>query len=490
MKKLISEGVKNRRGYVNKTKMSGVFLNKGLIVGSKRKDLAGLILLSGFLLSTHPAQALLSATTVNTIKGTAPYLTFAGGTTKVTNTDELLGIELSNGTSYTKLTNTSTASSPIELPAANQTFNDIKTLIPATLTSVNLSTLIGTPYNQWGDADGDGQEVGGVSATGTLSVSLKDVNNATVNLTETLSGCKSPYTLTLTSTVGSLETQYGDPRITNFNASSATYYISPKTDTPHVCFAKPNLTNNYGTQPEWDGSEGFKVQSLSDPSKNFPRTGFNGAFFDISIVGGTAQSVISATGTTITQGGVTVTLTAQSANVVRVMLTGPSNATSGGTFTPSTFTLKSSPTNEVYNFALSKWFIAKSGNGGGYPAVQSYCSGLSGRYRVPSISEYTNANGSNWTEGLSGWEDNTYARAIGNGKQKAAVEGDDSKGGLFAEWGFTSNQYYTSSDFQSGYYWGAEAFSSTRQHNVLSNYGNINYVNPSNIYNSAACVSP
>lgn len=441
------------------------------------KSILGLLsCLALFVTTVTTGQSALSAKTANTIHGTAPYLTF-DGETKVTNTDELLGIKLSDGTSYTKLTNTSTASSPIELPVADQTFSDVKTLIPVTLTTVNLSTLISSPYNRWGDDDGDGLGAVGVSATGSLSLSLKDVNNNPVGLTDTLEGCKSPYTLTLTSTEGALSTQYGDPHSTSFTTTSTSYYIKPKFNAPYVCFARPNLMFNYGSQAEWISTKGFKLQDLGLPSSNFPRTGFHGAFFDLTVVGATVDDVMTATGPTISLGGVTVGLTSQSTNVVRVTLTGPNNASGGGSFTPSSFIIKSSATNEIYSFELSKWYVAKSGGAGGYSATQTYCSGLTGGYRVPSVSEYTNGNGSGWTGGLSGWSNNTYARAIG--------------GGLFAEWGFAYNGYYSSSDFQYNRYWAVEQDSSrTYQYHVLSPFGGIAYADPSTIEYSAACVTP
>ena len=58
-----------------------------------------LLSLSFLLLSSYPSLALTSETT-NTIRGNAPYLTFDGGRTQATNTDELLGITLSNGDKY------------------------------------------------------------------------------------------------------------------------------------------------------------------------------------------------------------------------------------------------------------------------------------------------------------------------------------------------------------------------------------------------------
>ncbi|MCX8714341.1 hypothetical protein, partial [Gilliamella sp. B3781] len=59
------------------------------------------------LLYATTTQAL-SVTTVHVIHGSAPYLTFDNGVTKVTTTEGLLGITLSDGTQYTPSTNPST----------------------------------------------------------------------------------------------------------------------------------------------------------------------------------------------------------------------------------------------------------------------------------------------------------------------------------------------------------------------------------------------
>ncbi|MBI0118717.1 hypothetical protein, partial [Gilliamella sp. W8129] len=103
----------------------------------------------------------LTTTTTNIIYGSAPYLTFDGGRTRVTNTESLLRISLSDGRTFTPTTNDS-SDNPIELPVEGQSFADIGMLVPTDTNSIALSSLIGTPYNYWGDDDGDGQGVNGV----------------------------------------------------------------------------------------------------------------------------------------------------------------------------------------------------------------------------------------------------------------------------------------------------------------------------------------
>lgn len=220
----------------------------------------------------------------------------------------------------------------------------------------------------------------------------------------------------------------------------------------------------------------------------------------MTVVGETAATVIAANGDTVnaTSGSTNIQLklTEQSTNVVRVRLSGPSSGQRSGepspegVSMPTEFNLYSDVghTNKIYSFSLSKWYIPKSGYGGGYPAAQSYCAGLSGSYRVPSVSEYTNANGNNWIWGLSG-NGNKYARAIGNGQQKVAVGVDDGKGGLFAEWG-DSSSYYSASDWQYNNYWVIEPASSTIQWVVGSDGGGVGATSPSNADVRVACVSP
>ncbi|MBI0061785.1 hypothetical protein H3T83_11335, partial [Gilliamella sp. M0320] len=104
----------------------------------------------------------LTTKTTNIIYGSAPYLTFDGGRTRVTNTEALLGISLSDGRRFTPTTNDSSSTNPIVLPAIGQSSADIGMLVPTNTDSIALSSLIGTPYNYWGDDDGDGQGVNGV----------------------------------------------------------------------------------------------------------------------------------------------------------------------------------------------------------------------------------------------------------------------------------------------------------------------------------------
>ncbi|OTQ34403.1 hypothetical protein, partial [Gilliamella apis] len=181
----------------------------------------------------------LTTKTTNIIYGSAPYLTFDGGRTRVTNTEALLGISLSDGRKFTPATSNS-RDNPIILPVAGQSFADIGMLVPTDTDSIALSSLIGTPYNYWGDDDGDGQGVNGVTATGSLNLSIVDKDNNRVARNEVLTICKAPYKLTLSNGEGTLKTRYGVPNESRFTAGYATYYIKPN-QTQAVCYARPNL---------------------------------------------------------------------------------------------------------------------------------------------------------------------------------------------------------------------------------------------------------
>ncbi|MWN06834.1 hypothetical protein, partial [Gilliamella sp. Pas-s95] len=118
-----------------------------------------------FLLPYTQCSMALTASTSRYIEGSAPYLTLDGGQTRATSTDSFLFIKLQDGRVITPSTNPSSATNPIRLPYAGSTLGNIDMLIPSSVDSVNLSDLV-TRYNYWGDDDGDGQGINGVTATG------------------------------------------------------------------------------------------------------------------------------------------------------------------------------------------------------------------------------------------------------------------------------------------------------------------------------------
>ncbi|WP_133052325.1 hypothetical protein, partial [Gilliamella apis] len=272
----------------------------------------------------------LTTKTTNIIYGSAPYLTFDGGRTRVTNTEALLRISLSDGRTFTPTTNDSSLDNPIELPVAGQSFNDIGMLIPTDTDSIALSSVIGPPNNYWGDDDGDGQGVSGVTATGSLNLFIEDkFNHRVVARNEVLTICGAPYRLTLSNTYGTLTTRYGVPNESRFNPGNATYYINPKETTPKICYAEPNYSPIEGiSNTVWERFKGFLPQSVTPSSYglNFPTTGAHNMYFDLAIGGSNAQALSWAP---VSHGGITATMTDSPGHhynnyySIRVTLTGP-----------------------------------------------------------------------------------------------------------------------------------------------------------------------
>ena len=419
------------------------------------------------LLSISFSNHALTVKTSNIVQGSAPYLTFDGGQTQVTNTEALLGISLSDGRTFTPATNNSNKN-PIVLPVVGQSFLDIGMLVPTNTDSIALSSLIGPPYNYWGDDDGDGQGVDGITATGSLNLSIVDKNNQPVSRNTVLTICNAPYKLTLSNTEGTLKTRYGVPNESHFSASNVTYYINPKA-TPVICFAKPitNMgTDDYaGPANIWDPDKGFLTQSVTPSSYglNFPTTGANKLYFYLDI-GGINQVLYWET---VSHGGITATMTSLTKTSVRVTLTGPAvgSLSQQNTNNPDRIDKISLPQvfelvgrdssggrgNVIvkYGFVLQKWFVTRGSNNYiSYSSALSWCKNI-GDYRVPMVKELTNAtcqgNGaSSKCEGSVGAtpssSNNHYQRRIG--------------AGFFTEWG--SMRSYGNASFPNSNNWAAD----------------------------------
>ncbi|MBI0155461.1 hypothetical protein, partial [Gilliamella sp. W8128] len=441
----------------------------------------------------------LTTKTTNIIYGSAPYLTFDGGRTRVTNTEALLGISLSDGRTFTPTTNNSERN-PIVLPVVGQSFNDIAMLVPMNTDSIALSSLIGTPYNYWGDDDGDGQGIDGITATGSLNLSIVDKNNQAVTRNEVLTICKAPYKLTLSNGEGRLTTRYGVPNESRFTAGNATYYINPKAS-PVICYARPNLRygpGGYaGPADIWDPGKGFLTQSATPSSygSNFPTTGANGFYFDLDISG--VSQVLS--WAPVSHGGITATMTDtpypyNNYPSVRVTLTGPF-ATSGNPVRiaipslPQTFELvgRDSSGNAVvkYGFVLKQWFVFR-GRGDDRDNIYGYgeywCNGLGG-YRLPNVKDLTNAS----CKDRDGREGICPDRSLGIPPSTPdIVASRQIGGGFFSEWGNFYSSRYKAYYFLQGY---VVVGSSYVLHIVSSFDGRI-FREPESWAHSMLCVYP
>ncbi|MCO6552746.1 MAG: hypothetical protein J6563_07210, partial [Gilliamella sp.] len=471
---------------------------------------SALVLAPLLLLSYTQGTEALTVNTTNTIHGSAPYLTFDGGRTKATNTDTFLAIELPDGRRITQSTNTSSATNPIMLPRGNYTFNDIHTVLPSGATSISLNSLIS--QGKWGDDDGDGQGTNGVTASGSISLVIKDKDGATVSRSDAINLCKAPYKVTLDSTGGSLTTQYGVPNSSRFYGGTVDYYITLPSQ-PVICSVRPNLsggTGRYaGPSNIWNPNKGFLTQSTNPSSydRNFPTTGSDGLYFDLDIggidggqlrwtvntsgsLGATVRWTRPLTGTFTDPRGNTVQadrwIRDKSKNVTRVTLTGPKadssqiSSSNPGSLTrpvlPQTFELvgRDSSGNEVrYGFVLKQWFVHR-GNKYDTPSNQTaWCSRLG--YRMPRVSDLTNAVRTD-NPPISGAapssSGNYYQRHIG--------------AGFFTEWG--SMHHYAVAGFNHLNHWTSDATGSNQF--AVYSYNGIVYSLSASVSTSAVCTAP
>ncbi|MDF7670752.1 hypothetical protein PT276_06005 [Orbaceae bacterium ESL0721] len=411
----------------------------------------------------------------------------------------MLDITLSNGITYSSAENPSFIEKPIELPKDKQSFNDITMTIPSGLNQIALNDLVHNRY--WGDDNGDGEN--GVNATGSVTMAITNVRGEDINRADLLNACDAPYKLTLTGS-GILNTTYGDPNSRDLGTASVTYYLKPKEGNAFACWAEPNLAYSGtvkhpfaasdaffdytlidGPAKEWNPKRGFLLQSITNPATNFPTMGAYGLFFYLT-VGNTFGKNITYNKTPASS-GLDLKVTDAGNNVAKVMLIGPRDGASktvAQTAVPTTFTLYADKS-AIYSFKISKWFIAKKGDGGGFNA--NYCNNSYGaNYRIPNTVEYTNANDSSkgWTGGLAGQSAN-YQRRIG--------------GGLFAEWGNMDNygrwgykSIYQDSDFDDVWYWASEPYDAggVQQRYVDSYGGWVAYRYATDTDWRFACVTP
>lgn len=383
-----------------------------------------------------------SASTINFIHGSRPYLTYDGGRTKIDSTEALLGIGLSNGTFINAAEDSSSIFNPIELPNINDTIANIQTIVPLSTAGnsnypvINMSDLLRPPYNYFGDDDGDGYAIenGNVTATATGRIRLKweirdpsvsnlNSSNAFKDITSMIkndpnisfSPCDGPYRLTISADNGELETLYGEPNRSSFTASSHTYYINPNRAQAKVCYIQPNLVSDNTSQ--------------------------------------------------------------------KVTLIGPRFNSGDKSFRPLTFRLyaDSSKSKLLYEFKLMRWYIVQPGvtYGSGYPTrwtkyqalsyqseAKNYCSGLGNGYRLADVNDFTNNNYWDtsdypwidiiWGGGIPDRPTNSYLRQI------SYQDGGRWIGGINNEWGCLSNGYsnarcqgYPGSDWDNDSYWSA-----------------------------------
>ncbi|XKM13056.1 hypothetical protein RCS94_08480 [Orbaceae bacterium ac157xtp] len=384
----------------------------------------------------------LSATSANTIKGSAPTFTGQSGANK-------LGFKV--GSTLYSEGEGNIAGGTVKIFDKDLKLNEFE------VQSLTMNDF--TVVNDYYDADGDAEHPTTPFTVGSVSYKWYESNGDEItNYTKMVgcSGLRHPLTLKI-SLPAQAHSMYGNPRSSSSVPLTKEYQIST---TSGICFARPrslNWESTYGISgsPTYGGGYnpaqfvsgyGFKA----DLATKFPTTGFPGAEF-------TLEMTSNASDWTFTHnGGSAVTVDTNG----KVTL----NSKPSG---PVTIKAKLNGTSKVHKYTFdprSIWLVPKvnsANSGGGYPYSYTYAKAKAvcgGESKIPSRAQLTNSPQNNAPQG---WSENYnyYARAIG--------------GGVFSEWGDTTVSYYPRSSWVGYWYWTRDAHSSNRQFFVLVTYGRI-----------------
>ncbi len=454
----------------------------------------------------------ISATSLKSIQGSAPYLIFDGQQSD--DLSPLLTVKLPapNGdvTTITKDTNSS-ANDPIIL-ASNTKFSDIETFVKLpsennTYPKIQLSNVLA---NSWGDEDGDEVNFASNNESLTLSWSDNEGNSLTEEIKNNqnmeLDPCYAPYKLTLSADQFTLRTDYGVPRDSNYQSVAHDYYFYPEISSGvKFCYAQPNLDNqdNFDTN-SWKKNIGFVTYDKNNPEKNFPTVGSNNLFFDIKFVGNlSVKNIIKFNGDVVTNSRSQIKLNlSEHDGKLRVTLKGPRYNNFLTDFKNSYFVLYAdeNQTKPFYSFIIKRWFIAYPYAPISYELIDErrcyeQLSTQNTKYFVPNVLDFTNADSGDgdpleWQHGIQGVGPN-YQRKISFQRERGLWIG-----GLFTEWGKVTQEYYPDSDWpkydHDAYYWTMDRRKkeNKNQHYVVgTNTGLISFKEDTNNTIYSSCVA-
>lgn len=264
----------------------------------KLKNLVSLrYLILGLMVFPPFSQAILTATTVNAIHGTAPYFVLSDNRTKLTNLYELIGFKMpkQNGNVGFEQIDMTKSARAITAPAGMK-YKDVLALVVADgeLHNIDPSNIL--------DDDGDANIANSAYANGQLRATWYDGGVKVTNLDQTLDDCGGPYTLKIDApSEVSANTKYGLPSSNIYGSNSGvTYTFAPANQ--HICYVQPgDMTVNKGTATDSKFTEGYNPSIWVDnkgfkASAGFPTTGFENAVF--SLIGpGNDQSKYRCTST-------------------------------------------------------------------------------------------------------------------------------------------------------------------------------------------------
>ena len=251
-----------------------------------------------------------------------------------------------------------------------------------------------------------------------------------------------------------LFSEYGDPNYNTYpnkeiqNKPSATFTVL---EDVVVCYAKPSLkpVKAIGSKKgQWDKNYGFLNQSNTDPTKNFPTTGFAYAQFELIL---SRPESAKDYDWYVKKGDALVTVTKNS-NTPTVIFNGPDakdpgkawNHVMGGSGNgyPVVIEGKNTKTGKTiqYAFTITKWFdtwqqksVWNNKQGiwtlesvrGTQAEVEEACAAKSGHYRVSRTEDMSNA-----------------IELVGN---KTKIQFEREIGTLISEWGEVDQKTYPNS---------------------------------------------
>ncbi|XKM12554.1 hypothetical protein RCS94_05895 [Orbaceae bacterium ac157xtp] len=390
----------------------------------------------------------LSATSANTIKGSAPWFKGQSGAKK-------LGFKIGNTTYSESEGNLSSTDDNVFDPALTPNHFQITALTANDFT-----------------VQDDYEDVNGDSASSTpftmdsMSVVWKDRTNRVLTSSDMakMLGCGGdlnlPLTLTITIPNVQVHSEYGDPRDSDPAVLEQNYKINT---TQGFCFARPNSlswaqdwgasgnsTNGGGYTEDFDPDNGFKAEPTLSPDK-FPTTGFPGAQFTLIMTGNNSDWTFRSVGGSVVDANGKVTLNSK-----------------GGTggITIKAKLKNSNPVIErSYTFKPNKVWVKPYDifNPHSYAWAQSVCGS---NRKIPTRAHLTNSPLINLAAGAGGVvPNNAHTRAIG--------------GGVSNEWGSLNYTSYPESEWNMGgnAYWTREKYSSTEPFFFWGVDGTIGWTN-------------
>lgn len=432
--------------------------------------------------------------TARAIEGSAPYLTYNGGATRTNSVWDLLEIKFTNGVIIKPGANWTVHTNSMVLPNSWENLSNVAMIVPINTNSINFNDLV-ISNNYWRDDDGDGDS--GISATGTLNLTISDRYGRSVGRNDTLYMCNAPYKVVISGSGGELATRYGVPNKSYYSGASATYYISPR-KSYETCWIRPNMDFNIGNwggpSNIWDQNNGFYNQN--DYNRNFPTTGMNGLYFDLGIGSGGRKL----NWPSVERGGIRADMESNwDGSNVRVKLSGPQASFAQQMLErpgwvnrpslPQTFELIGYDNNGnaaiKYGFVIRKWYIHRAAREYNVETQKNWCANTG--YRLVKVNDLTNAWCNNW------WDSRSPCKgAVGASPSSPENHLQRQIGaGLLSEWSWLN--FYGGMAYTEWVYWTDDIKSNSGSFTynfIVKSTGEIDYAIAQNDKYLAMCVTP